>query len=246
LQILFYFSIWIGLRSSLDIELLKFVVQTLPALFVQQHCDKIRESVELQNEVTRRNWTVQLAVHYPRRITQVLFYGRGWSDFATSNGLAEGDRLIFVLRRMSTFEVSVFPNGIKTAVPGEPAPLERRKTKFETTLILTDESRDCKFEDKVTAHNIKNSVPPVSDVLAKNWIAEETVADSASECWIKVPLNSPRNSPNFFGQPVIRFPYTLSVKIPRLCLLCIRKRSNLTLVHCGAGNGWQLPIEKLL
>ena len=181
-------------------------MQTLPALFVQQHCDKIRESVELRVEETGRTWTVQLAVHHPRSITQVLFYGRGWSDFATTNGVVEGDRLIFVLRAVSSFGVYIFQNGVKTAAPDEHARTEGWRA-VETSQTSAVKSRGTwKFED-MTGEKIGNSVPTMSDMLAMKRIpvSENKVADSASEIWIKMPLDGPRNSPKFFEQ-VNRFP----------------------------------------
>ncbi|KAG0588110.1 hypothetical protein KC19_2G216600 [Ceratodon purpureus] len=187
---------------------------TLPALFVQQHCDKIRESVELRVEETGRTWTVQLAVHHPRSITQVLFYGRGWSDFATTNGVVEGDRLIFVLRAVSSFGVYIFQNGVKTAAPDEHALSEGWRA-IETSQTSAVKSRGTwKFED-TTGEKIGNSIPTMSDMLAKKKIpvSEDKVADSASEVWIKMPLDGPRNSPSFFEQGDSRFKSNNSMDI---------------------------------
>ena len=148
---------------------------------------------------------MQLAGYDPCKMKQVLFYGRGWRNFATSNGLVEGDRLIFALRAVSSFEVFIFQNGVKTAVPGEYVPMQRA----QTSQTSPDESCGCKSENT-------NSVSIVSDVLAKKRIAkkriaEEKVADSTSEVRIKTPLvsasnfipdwpqNCPPNWPNHFG-----------------------------------------------
>jgi hypothetical protein len=100
-----------------------FLFQTVPSWFIKEHGDKLRQSVVLRSAATKKKWTVHLGVYYPRNVAQVRFYA-GWRDFACSNGLGEGDLLVFCLREVSHFDVYMHR---KADAPSLEAPSPRRR-----------------------------------------------------------------------------------------------------------------------
>src|SRR5579875_2605809 len=92
------------LGSNLDLRF----PQTMPSWFVREHGEKFRKSVLLRTQLSANSsWSVTLPVHFftPTWL-QVKFCG-GWKRFATSNGLCEGDWLIFALTAMSECKVYI-------------------------------------------------------------------------------------------------------------------------------------------
>ena len=85
----------------------------------------------LRSAASKQKWTVHLGVCYPRNVAQVKFYA-GWRDFACSNGLDEGDLLVFCLRKVSQFDVYIYRKASSSdsapSLPDTEPPLKRTKT----------------------------------------------------------------------------------------------------------------------
>jgi hypothetical protein len=127
------------------------VLQTLPSWFVREHGDKIRLSAVLQTKASGGKWTVQISDYHPERNPQVIFYGRGWKDFAVCHGLAAGDRLTFTLTAMSEFEVSISDNAGDSPIPW---PRKRSKTTRSSQRLI-----DKSYVKNATVENPRHNVP---------------------------------------------------------------------------------------
>ena len=111
---------------------------------------------------------------------RVRFSG-GWKGFATSNGLLEGDLLVFSLTAMSEFEVYIFPgtrNPERCASQVEPREWSegseppRKKTK--------EEPYDCKDEQLDDEGGIEDAVKLNGLFAKKKTVGEERVVPASS------------------------------------------------------------------
>lgn len=107
-----------------------------------KHGDKIGKSVILRSGPSTKAWTVNLTSFTGDQITQVRFAG-GWKEFATFNGLAEGDFLIFSMTAVSEFEVYVFESNHSTK-PFPSRPPNKRPNEFEIARKQAKKHHPCR------------------------------------------------------------------------------------------------------
>ena len=86
-----------------------YVLQDIPAQFVQEHGDKFQETVLLKERWYGRVCALKVRIdHSKHRNKQKVVIGCGWSQFAKDNGLEVGDELVFCNVAMSKFVVHIF------------------------------------------------------------------------------------------------------------------------------------------
>ena len=166
---------------------------------MEDHGYKFQNSVVLRPVSSTESWNVKLTITHLSSTRAKVLFSAGWKAFTTSNGLREGDSLVFALTTMSEFEVHIFPGSRNPKLcPPRAGRPRKRSSGSEPSRKKARQAYECKDEQVADGDRIEGGVKSNRLFPKKRTVEEELGFSASGNSSSSYSLSSSREDLHYF------------------------------------------------